>query len=81
MFTSQDIAGTGGDSYQPQCFSCRYLHGEEDLMVRHVQNDLILRDQNVTAAVRVRTEGGVGVSWCGTKEKQDTPVEFILIHK
>lgn len=33
-------------------------------MVCHVQDDLILRDQDVSAAVGVGTEGGVGVAWC-----------------
>lgn len=50
------------ETYQPQCLASRYLHGEEDLVVRHIQNDLVLRDQDVTAAVSVGTEGGVGVA-------------------
>lgn len=49
-------------TYQPERPACRYLHREEDFMIRHIQNDLILRDQNVTAAVSVGAEGGVGVA-------------------
>lgn len=49
-------------AYQPQRPASRYLHCEEELVVRHVQNYLILGDQDVTAAVRVGTEGGVGLA-------------------
>lgn len=47
---------------QPQRFAGRNLNREEELVVGHIQNDLILRDQDVTAAVSVRAEGGVGVT-------------------
>lgn len=47
---------------QPQRFAGRNLNREEELVVGHIQNDLILRNQDVTAAVSVRTEGGVGVT-------------------
>lgn len=49
-------------THQPQCLVSRNLHCDEDIMVCHIQDDLVLRDQHVTAAVRVRTEGGVGVA-------------------
>lgn len=52
----------GSKSHQPQCLACRNLDCEVDLMVRHIQNDLILRDQDVTAAESVGTEGGVSVT-------------------
>lgn len=52
----------GSNTNQPQRLASRNLHGEEDLMVRHIQNDLVLRNQDVTAAVSVRTEGGVGLA-------------------
>lgn len=51
-----------GDTDQPQRLPRRYLHRDEELVVRHIQNDLILRHQDVTAAVSVRTERGVDVS-------------------
>ena len=52
----------GSNTDQPQRLAGRYLHGDEDLVVRHIQNDLVLRDQDITAAVSVRTEGSVGVA-------------------
>lgn len=47
---------------QPQSLSCWYLYSEEELVVRHIQDDLILRHQDVPAAVSVWTEGGVDVA-------------------
>lgn len=53
----------GSKSHQPQRLVCWNLDREEDLVVRHIQNDLILRDQDVTATESVGTEGGVGVTY------------------
>lgn len=58
----EDGGTVGTKTHQPQCLAGRYLNCEEDLVVRDVQDDLILRDQDVTAAVSMRTEGGVGVT-------------------
>lgn len=55
-------------TYQPKSLPCRDLDGEEDFMIRHVQNDLILSDQDVTTAESVRAVRSVGVTWCTKKQ-------------
>ncbi len=58
-------------TYQPQRPAGGNLHSDENLVVRHIQNDLILWDEDVTAAVSVGTEGGVGMTWCIRKTKEN----------
>lgn len=60
--TEEDGGTVSSKTHQPQRLAARYLNCEEDLVVCHVQNDLILRHQDVAAAVSVGTEGGVGVT-------------------
>lgn len=56
VFKGRGANGLLSGTHQPECSVSKDLDSDQELMVRHVQDDLVLRDQDTPTAVGVWTE-------------------------